>query len=58
MITKLDTATAVIESLPDPPKKRDMQQTMHRVHTHSTLGAHFRKRDDVLVSGNGYLRNL
>ena len=55
MITKLDTATAVIESLPDPPKKHDMQQTGHCVHAISTLEAHFRKRDDVLVSGNGYL---
>ena len=55
MITKLDTATAVIESLPDPPKKHDMQQTGHCVQAISTLEAHFRKRDDVLVSGNGYL---
>ena len=55
MITKLDTATSVIESLPDPPKKHDMQQTGHCVQAISTLEAHFRKRDDVLVSGNGYL---
>ena len=55
MITKLDTATAVIESLPDPPKKHDMQQTGHCVQAISTLGVHFGKRDDVLVSGNGYL---
>ena len=55
MITKLDTATAVIESLPDPPKKHDMQQTGHCVQAISTLEAHFRKRDDVLVSGNRYL---
>ena len=55
MITKLDTATAVIESLPDPPENPDMQQTEHLVQSHSTLGAHFGKRDDVLVSGEGYL---
>ena len=55
MITKLDTATAVIESLPDPPENPDMQQTEHLVQAHSTLGAHFGKRDDVLVSGEGYL---
>ena len=55
MITKLDTATAVIETLPDPPENPDMQQTEHLVQAHSTLGAHFGKRDDVLVSGEGYL---
>ncbi len=55
MITKLDTATAVIESLPDPPENPDMQQTRHLVQAHSTLGSHFGKRDDVLVAGEGYL---
>ena len=54
MITKLDIATAVIEPLPDPPKKYDMQQTGHCVQAISTLKAHFRGSDDVLVSGNGY----
>ena len=55
MVTKLNTATAAIESLPDPPKKHDMQQTGHCVQAISTLEAHFRRFDDVLVSGNGYL---
>ena len=55
MITKLDTATAAIESLPDPPKKHDMQQIGHCVQAISTLEAHFRRSNDVLVSGNGYL---
>ncbi len=55
MITKLDTATAVIESLPDPPKKYDMQQYGHCVNATSTLEAYFGRRGDVLVSGQGYL---
>ena len=55
MVTKLDTATAAIESLPDPPRKRDMQQDNHLVHANSTLKAHFGKFDDVLVAGGGYL---
>ena len=55
MITKLDTATADIDILPDPPKKHDMQQLGHCVQAISTLEAHFRRSDDVLVSGNGYL---
>ena len=55
MITKLDTATADIDTLPDPPKKHDMQQLGHCVQAISTLEAHLRGSDDVLVSGNGYL---
>ena len=55
MVTKLDTATAAIESLPDPPRKHDMQQYGHSVQVGSTLQAHFGKLDDVLVSGEGYL---
>ena len=55
MTTKLDTAAAAIESLPDPPKKYDMQQRRHCVHAHSTLESHFRDSGDVLVSGEGYL---
>ena len=55
MITKLDTATAVIESLPDPPEKTDMRQDIHYVPARSTLGAYFGKFDDVLVAGYGYL---
>ena len=55
MITKLDTATAVIEPLPDPPEKTDMRQDIHYVPARSTLGAYFGKFDDVLVAGYGYL---
>ena len=55
MIAKFDTAAAAIEPLPDPPENPDMQQTEHLVQAHSTLGAHFGKRDDVLVAGEGYL---
>ena len=55
MTTKLDTATAAIESLPDPPKKYDMQQSGHCVQALSTLQAHFSRSSDVLVAGGGYL---
>ena len=55
MITKLDRATTVMEPLPDPPEKRDMQQGRHFVASNSTLGAHFEGRGDVLVAGEGYL---
>ena len=55
MITKLDAATAAIESLPDPPKKHDMQQFGHCVQASSTLEAHFSRSSDVLVAGGGYL---
>ena len=55
MITKIDRATTVIEPLPDPPEKRDMQQLGHLVAAISELGAFFGGRGDVLVSGNGYV---
>ena len=55
MTTKLERSTAVIEELPDPPEKTDMQQDRHYVPARSTLEAHFVKRGDVLVAGNGYL---
>lgn len=55
MTTKLDTATAAIEALPDPPKKYDMQQYEHCAQTFTTLQARFSTSDDVLVSGGGYL---
>ena len=55
MTTKLERSTAVIEELPDPPEKTDMQQDRHYVPVRSTLEAHFGKRGDVLVAGNGYL---
>ena len=55
MATKLDASTAVIETLPDPPEKTDMQQDRHYVPVRSALEAHFGKFADVLVAGNGYL---
>ena len=55
MITKLDRATTVMEPLPDPPEKRDMQQNRHCVASGSALGAFFGGRGDVLVAGDGYL---
>ncbi len=55
MATKLDIATPVIEALPDPPKKYDMQQYGHCIDASSTLKAYFGRRGDVLVSGQGYL---
>ena len=55
MTTKLDASTAVIETLPDPPLKRDMQQLEHLFPAISALAAHFARFGDVLVSGQGYL---
>ena len=55
MTTKLDASTAVLEKLPDPPEKTDMQQDRHYVPVRSALEAHFGKFDDVLVAGNGYV---
>ena len=55
MITKLDRVTTVMEPLPDPPEKRDMQQNRHCVASGSALGAFFGGRGDVLVAGDGYV---
>ena len=55
MITKLDRATTVMEPLPDPPEKTDMQQDRHYVPARSALEAHLVGRSDVLVAGYGYL---
>lgn len=43
--------------LPDPPKKRDMQQYnhYHRAAIGNTVYRHFADHPDVLVSGEGYL---
>ena len=43
--------------LPDPPKTPDMQQNEQLIHTFSALTAHFADRPDVLVAGQGYLRD-
>lgn len=44
-------------SLPDPPKKQDMNQNIHfeRAGVSNTLYRHFANRPDVLVAGEGYL---
>ena len=55
MITKIDRAAPVMEPLPDPPEKTDMQQDRHYVPARSALGAYLGGRGDVLVAGYGYL---
>ena len=55
MITKIDRAATVMEPLPDPPEKTDMQQDRHYVPARSALGAYLGGRGDVLVAGYGYL---
>ena len=46
-----------IDALPDPPKIADMQQREQLYRADSALRAYFAGRSDVLVSGEGYLRN-
>ena len=48
---------AYLEPLPDPPRIPDMQQYNRLVAFDSILRAHFAARADVLISGQGYLRN-
>ena len=44
------------EQLPDPPRHPDLRRTEVSDAFRSLLGLHFAERDDVLVSGGGYLR--
>ena len=46
-----------VDVLPDPTKTPDMQQREQLYHINSALKSHFAGRSDVLVSGEGYLRN-
>ena len=46
-----------VDALPDPPKIPDMQQREQLYRIDSALRAHYAGRSDVLVSGEGYLRN-
>ena len=46
-----------LEPLPDPPREPDMQQYEHFIYAGYSLRSHFADRDDVLVSGEGYLRH-
>ena len=55
MTTKLHRPAAAVEPLPDPPKRTDMQQLDHLAPAYTILRAHFSKREDVLVAGDGYL---
>ena len=47
---------AHLEPLPDPPREPDMQQFVGVFAFASTLAPHFAHRDDVLIAGEGYLR--
>ncbi len=46
-----------VDVLPDPPKNPDMQQREQLYRVDSALRSHFADRSDVLISGEGYLRN-
>ena len=45
-----------LEPLPDPPREPDMQQRRSTAAFDAILMAHFAHRNDVLISGDGYLR--
>ena len=45
-----------LEPLPDPPRERDMQQEERIYHFFGALRPHFAGREDVLISGGGYVR--
>ena len=49
------TKYAHIEQLPDPERVNDLEQIDWVVYFISALKAHYAERDDVLVSGEGYL---
>ena len=48
---------AHLEQLPDPPREPDMQQSVGIIAFHLILNPYFSHRDDVLISGEGYLRH-
>ena len=48
---------AHLEPLPDPEREPDMQQSVGIIAFHLILNPYFSQRDDVLVSGEGYLRH-
>ena len=45
-----------LEPLPDPPREPDMQQRRRTAAFDAILMAHFAHRNNVLISGDGYLR--
>ena len=55
MTTKLRRPMSRAESLPDPPRRKDMQQFDHLISVHESLRPHFWASDDVLVAGRGYV---
>ena len=46
-----------VEQLPDPVREPDMQQSEQIFRFRMLLGIHYAGRDDVLVSGGGYLQD-
>ena len=48
---------AHLEPLPDPEREPDMQQSEGIISFHVILRTFFSHRDDVLISGEGYLRH-
>ena len=46
-----------LEPLPDPPREPDMQQRMYEHDFDSMLIGHFADREDVLITGAGFIRN-
>ena len=46
-----------VEPLPDPDREPDMQQSQQTFRFRALLTLHFAHRDDVLISGEGYLRS-
>ncbi len=48
---------AHLEPLPDPEREPDMQQHEGMISFQTILRLHFAHRDDVLLSGEGYLRH-
>lgn len=47
-----------LEPLPDPPREPDMQQHKSITYIEAMLLAHFAHESDVLLFGEGYLRNI
>ena len=48
---------AHLEPLPDPPRKHDMRRRLTASAFDNILQPHFSHRTDMLICGEGYLRN-
>ena len=46
-----------VEPMPEPLRESDMQQSEQTFRFCALLRPHFANRDDVLISGGGYLRS-